>query len=148
MSYNLEWDAGSSGTNWYSLVGNVANSLSLNFLATNSLTPGHAYRFRVRAKNIWGWGPFSPVTTIYAATVPAKMVIPVFTIDSLAGDLKIDWTQPDIQGDAIMSYDIEIANNAQTTWTEYAPSCSGSDPLITFCLVPMVVLEAAPYLYT
>ena len=31
---------------------------------------GMPYRFRYRARNVNGWGPFSPVTTIYAAKRP------------------------------------------------------------------------------
>jgi len=34
-----------------------------------------------------------------------------------------------------------------TNWAEYTPTCDGQNPLITHCLVPMGVLEAAPYLY-
>lgn len=129
------------------MVGFVANSLATTFLATNSLTSGHHYRFRVRAKNIWGWGPYSPETTIQAATVPVKMDIPTFTVDSFAGDLKIDWSEPDIQGDPITLYDIEISNSLQTTWTKYTPTCDGTNVLITYCLVPMSVLQAT-YSYT
>ena len=31
---------------------------------------GQSYRFRFRAKNFNGWGDFSPISTIYAASRP------------------------------------------------------------------------------
>jgi hypothetical protein len=76
------------------------------------------------------------------------MSVPVFSVDSAAGDLKIDWTAPDMQGNAITQYEILIANAQQTQWLEYSPTCSGSDVLTTFCLISMAVLQAAPYSYS
>ena len=130
LSYNLEWDGGSSGSVYSSLVGYVANSLSTSFLATNGLTAGQLYRFRVRAKNIWGWGPYSSHTTIQAATIPAKMATPTFSVNAFAGDLMIDWLEPDIQGDPISNYLVIIADSSQETWNEYSTICNGLNPLV------------------
>ena len=41
----------------------------------------------------------------------------------------IAWTAPDARGAAIEAYKIEIANKAQTSWSEVA-SCDGTDPLV------------------
>jgi len=38
---------------------------------TDSLIVGNAYKFKVRAKNIYGFGPFSPEATIYAYDFPS-----------------------------------------------------------------------------
>lgn len=76
------------------------------------------------------------------------MATPVFTVDSFAGDLKIDWTEPDIEGDPITRYQIEIADSTSSSWTEYTLTCDGLDVLTTYCLIPMSVLESAPYSYT
>ena len=42
---------------------------------------GMPYRFRYRATNVNGWGPFSPITTIYAASRPISP-LPVTLISS------------------------------------------------------------------
>lgn len=62
----------------------------------------------------------------------------------------ITWTAPDARGAAIEAYKIEIADKAQTSWSEVA-SCDGSDPLIRdalACVVPMSTLtEPATFGY-
>ena len=140
ISYNLEWDSGTDGTVWSSLVGSIANSLATSFIATNNLIVGQTYKFRLSAKNIWGWGPYSTESSIQAAKVPAKMNVPAFSVDGFAGDFKLVWTEPDIQGDPITSYLIEIADSTTTNWIPYTPTCAGTNPHIYFCLIPMSVL--------
>lgn len=50
---------------------------------------------RVRAKNVWGWGPFSPILTIKAATRPSKMATkPVTSYDPVTGGVLIEWIAP------------------------------------------------------
>jgi hypothetical protein len=39
--------------------------------ATVNATKGITYAFRYRAKNIYGWGNFSPITFILAADPPS-----------------------------------------------------------------------------
>jgi hypothetical protein len=59
-SYSLEWDGGNIGTNFDALIGLDANNIQLNYVK-DSLTPGVVYRFRYRAKNVYGWSPYSNV---------------------------------------------------------------------------------------
>ncbi len=99
-SYNLWWDQGSNGEFWYSLIGLVEPILvQTSFTVTNGVLEGQDYKFKIRAKNIWGWGPFSPVATIRASTVPGSVPNIVTSYDSVSGDFKILWDQPRNNGD-------------------------------------------------
>ena len=49
---------------------NTLNSI----LITSNVGSGKTYRFRYRAKNIHGWGDYSEVSYILAATVPSSPV--------------------------------------------------------------------------
>lgn len=40
-------------------------------LITSNVDSGRSYRFQYRAKNIHGWGSYSPISFILAATVPS-----------------------------------------------------------------------------
>ncbi len=70
-SYELVWDAGSSGLIWSSLIGFTTDSLALTFTASTGVSPGGYYKFKVRAKNYLGWGAYSAESTIRAATIPS-----------------------------------------------------------------------------
>lgn len=72
------------------MVGHNIDSLIFTFEVTSNVYAGDLYQFRVRAKNVWGWGPFSPVLTIKAATRPDKMLgSPQTSIDSATGGVLI-----------------------------------------------------------
>ncbi len=69
-SYHVEWDAGSSGAIWITVVGFSPSYTSLTVTVTGGATGlivGTEYRFRVRARNLHGWGAYSQETTIKAA---------------------------------------------------------------------------------
>lgn len=105
----------------------------------------------MRAENIYGWGPFSPIVTILAAQVPSQVATPTTSIDPTTGGLAIQWTQPSSGGITITSYQILIANAAGTTWTADTTDCNGASATVIanlHCIIPMSVLTAAPYSYT
>lgn len=64
LSYNLEWDAGSVGSTWVDLIGYSTNSIATSFTINSGIIAGNPYQFRLRAKNIYGFGPFSTTTSI------------------------------------------------------------------------------------
>jgi hypothetical protein len=70
-SYGLEWDSGTSGATWSELAGHTVATLATSFTVTSGLTAGGGYLFRLRAENVYGWGPYSGETLIYAAGLPA-----------------------------------------------------------------------------
>ncbi len=92
-SYNLQWDGGSNGVDWYDLQGEDGFfDTALTYLKIGGLTAGNAYQFKVRANNVHGWGPFSIPTTIKAATQPDRPSPPVLTITNVL--VKISWDEP------------------------------------------------------
>jgi len=67
----LQWDEGSLGVSWADLAGFSTASTASTFTVTTGITSGSDYQFRVRAKNIHGWGEFSSILTIQAAGTPS-----------------------------------------------------------------------------
>ena len=88
ISYSLEWDGGQIGNSFQVLIGEEYNNIQLIYLK-DSLTSGIAYNFRYRAKNIFGWSPYSNVLTQVAASVPDEPLAPVTT--NTATSVTITW---------------------------------------------------------
>jgi len=61
-SYHLQYDNGTNANNWTDIVGLSPDSKATSILVTSNLESGTVYGFRVRAKNIFGWGNYSLVT--------------------------------------------------------------------------------------
>ena len=150
-SYNLWWDEGSNGEFWYSLIGiNEPVLTQTLFTVTNNILEGQYYKFKVRAKNIWGWGAFSPEVTIRASTIPS-VVIPVTTSYDVTGGVKIAWAQTKNNGDPIYKYKIQIFSYSTSTWNEETTNCNGADSLIVlrrYCVIPVSQFYYSPYSLT
>lgn len=79
LSYSLEWDgAKGRGGIFVPIIGFPKDSLAQQLTINNGIRQGELYRFRYRARNIYGWGPYSEVSTVLAAQVPAKPKVPIF----------------------------------------------------------------------
>ena len=166
-SYNLKWDAGSSGTFWEDVVDEDNDYTLTYFTVTTGLTPGQSYRFAVRARNALGWGLLSvadpAAPSVKAATRPDKM-LPVessiyirpptaTTLDPATGDVEVTFFKPVENAATIDSYKIEVehqvlVDGAPTTTWSTTSACEGADSLVmaaTACIIPMAkFLEAAP----
>lgn len=59
LSYSLEYDAGTNRESWEPLIGYLADYSGLTMQVTAKIERGVTYVFRLRAKNIWGWGAYS-----------------------------------------------------------------------------------------
>jgi hypothetical protein len=73
LSYNLQWDQGLGGddeADWTDLIGSPVDSLLTTFTAETGIAGGSFYAFRVRASNIYGFGPFSDVASFQASQEP------------------------------------------------------------------------------
>lgn len=57
-------------SNWDALIGSATDYTGLSHLVTG-LSVGTNYQFRVRAKNLLGWGPYSSVVTLTPTDKPA-----------------------------------------------------------------------------
>jgi len=86
IGYELFWDA-STGTTNIKLVEDEILSFTIG-----SLVAGNVYRFRVRAKNVYGYGPLSDESLIVPDSVPAMMAHPETTLDFQT--VNFSWTTP------------------------------------------------------
>ena len=69
----------------------------------------------------------------------------VTSIDPVTGGVLISWSQPDDNSQTLISFTILIGSTDGVTFFEDETDCSGVDPLVTQCLVPMTTLTAAPF---
>ena len=144
-SYHLQWDKASSGATWYDVQGNNPSSLSTSTILTSEVQAGETYQFRVRARNIHGWGDYSNVVPIKAAGLPDQVASATTSIDPTTGGVVIQWVEPHDGSQTITEYLVEVANVDATSWHEDSTNCDGSDPAVTSCTIPMDVLVAAPH---
>lgn len=66
------------GGDFISLVGKNNPFLKLYHLVNSNIEKGVVYRFRYRASNLVGWGLFSDIAFIRAASIPTKPPAPTF----------------------------------------------------------------------
>jgi hypothetical protein len=142
LSYNLQYDNATAATTWFDVIGLSPDSLVTSVIVSTGVVPGSQYAFRVRARNIFGWGPFSDVTYIQAARAPDAPLAPVTSIDAATGGLVISWQAPNNAGSAINAYVINIQHATAGTWHTVS-SCTGANPLVVTCTVPMADLTSA-----
>lgn len=119
-------DDGLSGS-YTSIVGFDTNSLLTTYTITSGIVKGRSHRFRYRARNAIGWGPYSDEISILAATIPSAPIKPLFSSFSLS-TLYIEIQQSsDNGGSAIQKYElwVDAGDNFASTFnpvTNYAGS--------------------------
>jgi hypothetical protein len=74
QGYSLLWDAGNS-TKTDEEFAELENKLVTSF-TVNGVTGGLTYRFKVRARNIYGYGPASDSTVVVPRDAPGKTATP------------------------------------------------------------------------
>jgi hypothetical protein len=142
LSYNLQWDSGTGGSTWTDLTTLSPAYTAVTFSLTTGVTTGSSYKFRVRAYNRWGYGSYSASADLKASEAPAQMSAPTTSIDSSTGGVKIVWTAPSANGDAITEYKIEVQDKT-SVWKEDTTNCEGAGTTIKnqlYCIIPMSVL--------
>jgi hypothetical protein len=150
-AYNVLWDNG-SGTAALVLHDDIATTVE-----APGLTPGVNYRFKLRARNIYGDGAFSAVPgspdgllVVLASDRPDKVAIPSVTIGATETAVTISWQKPGHHAAEIDAYEILLLTAAGGFTTE-PTSCdgvSGAAPSVTAasivdalqCVVPMAAL--------
>jgi len=138
------YDNATDGNEWFDIVGLDPNVIASTYTVSTRVVEGQYYGFRVRARNIFGWGPNSTVTTVHAAREPDQPEAPTTSIDADTGGMTISWTAPPARGSAIDRYRIEIlvAGSNPEQWLE-TDDCDGSLTQIKTdrkCVVPMTTL--------
>ena len=82
----------------------LATSRSTSY-TLNTLQTGGGYRFKLRAKNSCGYGPFSQMLDIHMPTVPFKP--PLEAYKEKCG-LVLAWQMPDSGGVPVEQYKVEV----------------------------------------
>ena len=72
IAYSLLWDAGNAGANTFT---ELTDALVTSF-TVNGVQGGLTYRFKVRARNIYGYGPASDSTQVVPRDAPGKTATP------------------------------------------------------------------------
>ena len=70
MTYDLQMDDGEGG-DFVSLHGVSLYSMTTHVTVTENIFKGRTHRFRYRARNAVGWGPYSAEAAVLAAGVPS-----------------------------------------------------------------------------
>jgi hypothetical protein len=121
LSYNLYWDNGLGTTSI-----EVTDTLVTSYTITG-LTQGSNYLFKVRAKNIYGYGDFSPEVTIVPSSVPDTMSAPTTAIDVSYTNIDITWSPPTTNGgDSITAYQVQIFVPTLLDYVEDTVNCDAS----------------------
>jgi hypothetical protein len=129
------------------VAGETSSFTQTTITVTVGVQVGKTYRLKVKAQNKWGWGLFSNVVAVLAASTPSQMEAPFTSIDAATGKLKISWTQPDTRGSSITAYKIEVRNSLGS-WIENTSQCNGAiNPVLSnrYCMINMLDLYPADY---
>ena len=136
---------GGSGTVYTPLEANIT---TLPYLAV-SLSPGTTYSFKVEARNAFGYSSPSASVEILAAEVPARPAAPSTVLQDT--NILIGWGAPSAQGSPIISYEIQIRHNDNSSYSLDLTNCDGSQNIFLTaapkqCSVPVSVLRGAPFM--
>lgn len=132
LSYNLYWDNG-SGVADIELVDEMVTEFRVT-----GLVGGLNYRFKVRARNNYGYGDFSAEYSLEASDLPGRPEIPTVTLDGT--NVLIQWQAPNNHFSAIEAYQIMLKTSSNS-FVEDLTNCDGS--IVTDeCRIPM--LEITP----
>jgi hypothetical protein len=147
LSYGLEQDDGAGGA--FSVVAGSSPDLApytLNSkLLTTAIVSGATYRLRYRAYNVHGWGAYSPIGTIIAATPPDAPAAPTLTLSTT--NVVIAWTAPTNTGGsgiAITAYRVEMRLRDGSTYQ--IATCTETDAVVvssTTCTLVMTDLTSS-----
>ena len=100
-------DDGKSG-NFIDIGGFTSNSMLTEYVVTQNITKGRYHRFMYRSKNAVGWGPYSAVSSVLAATVPNPPKAPFFlAFSSLTLSIVVPRSTSD-GGDTISNYELWV----------------------------------------
>jgi hypothetical protein len=107
LSLHLQWDKGTAGETWITLIGESPYSTSSTYTySSGEIVEGRTYKFRYRALNILGWGDYSEQGNILAAGEPTQMnAVSVTQEDTY---VKIAWSPSTMNGSPLEAYRILI----------------------------------------
>jgi len=134
--YEVYWDQ--STGDWVSL----ANTTSL-FTIKNGLTGGTTYKFKVRAYNKFGEGPFTSEVSVQTSQAPDQPAPPTLAV--VGAHVKISWAAPFANYRPVLGYQVLIETSAGS-FVERKALCDGdAQAAVAYCLVDMHDLRASPF---
>lgn len=109
---------------------------------------GQAYVFRVRARNKWGYGPYSETVSIQASTNPQRQQSAPVT-QNFESSVLISWAKPEEKGAPIEEYEVMILTHDGVESSTEPLACNGADQEVVAarsCVIPLVNLRSEPFL--
>lgn len=101
LSYNIQWDLGYGTGVYENLVGYASDYSTTAYTVTSGVSAGIVFSFRVRAKNMWGWGDYSDVLVVTPSAAPDQMGAVVTGRSAATGAVLLVWTAPSDNSAAI-----------------------------------------------
>jgi len=83
----------------------MADNLVTAYTVTG-LTSSKSYKFKVRARNIYGHGDFSSEATFEASDKPGKPTIPTVVLNGT--NVEVTWVKPAENGSTINAYEVSF----------------------------------------
>lgn len=100
--YEIMYDDGKQGS--FSSVMQLSDSLTV----TSNIEQGLQYRLKYRAKNFNGWGVYSDISYIIAASVPSKPLAPVYVESSSSSVTFALVSEENTSGSPITTYKLYV----------------------------------------
>ena len=114
ISFEIQWAIGKAGL-FSSLIGFDSPFLAKLYTQTDGIVKGTLYRFKYRAKNVHGFGDFSPELQVIASTNPQAPDRPkLIAVDSTKIQLELQPTL-DNGGSSVTDYKLYIARGKTST---------------------------------
>ena len=116
----MQWDKGQGSVDYTLVTGNILEYTLTQ--AGEGLIAGESYRFRYRASNKLGWGPFSDIVSFAAASIPDQASPVTTQIENKV--VKFAWDYPNDGAAPILEYSIQIKTK-DGQFVEETVYCSG-----------------------
>ena len=103
------------------------------------------YKFKIEARNTYGYSVYSNEISILCATIPSVPATPANY--NVLNQVRFDWTAPTQNGLAITSYTVLI-RRSDNQYAEILDYCNGALSLTvsaTECTIPLTTLTASPF---
>ena len=133
LAYNVWWDSNTGTVNI-----DLFEGLTLTY-TVSGLVPGNEYKFAIRARNIYGFGPYSDIVTLQPDAVPDMMNTPTTTLAYPTVTIHIE--APFDNGNEIDGYQIQIYSHIEGVFVEDTSVCDGSQQSVIDALACDVQMQ-------
>lgn len=104
----------------------LIDDLSATSYQITTVTTGETRKFKLKAKNIFGYGPFSSEVSVVVSAAPDQMSAPVVSIPVATTQVKIEWSDASSisNGESITQYKVLLIDSTGT-YQEVTSLCNG-----------------------